>query len=67
MARFENVTWFCDWCGAVLTEQPGFDDESGIWYCDACGYLNEIKESEIYESDEAWLESESYRRLHEKR
>lgn len=66
MAKFEDVTWFCDKCGACLNAQSEFADERGIWYCEQCGYLNELKESEIYDSEEAWRRSETYRRLYDR-
>lgn len=48
--RFPNVDWWCDYCGALLNYQNGFDDSNDTWACTECGTINRISASEIYES-----------------
>ena len=50
--RFPNVDWWCDYCGALLNYQDGFDDSNDTWACTECGTINRISASEIYESHE---------------
>ena len=57
--RFPGVEWFCDRCGARLDHQPGFDDHLRVWKCKKCGYKNPIEITEIYDTDEDWLEKRS--------
>ncbi len=54
--RFPNIQWFCDRCGARLDEQRGFSDRKYIWKCTECGYKNSISRSNIFETDEDFLE-----------
>ena len=50
----DDIAWICDGCGTMLNIQPGFKDHGGKWRCTECGYVNEIDESEIYSSEEAY-------------
>ncbi len=40
--RFPGVSWYCDYCGASLNSQKGFNDHKYIWKCRKCGYKNSI-------------------------
>ena len=50
--RFPGIEWFCDRCGACLSDQEGFDDHKYVWKCSACGHKNSISSDSIYESEE---------------
>ena len=45
--RFPNVDWWCDYCGALLNYQNGFDDRNDTWACTDCGTINRLSASEI--------------------
>lgn len=49
-----NATWYCDGCHAVLNEQEGFNTLSGRWTCTECGEDNDVSESNLFESEEAY-------------
>ncbi len=56
--RFPGIDWYCDHCGALLNDQPGFDDHKYIWKCAECGYKNSISAANIYDSDEDFHDTE---------
>ena len=47
-----DIVWICDECGAVMNDQPGFNEEDGEWRCTECGFVNKIDPSELYASEE---------------
>ena len=42
-----GITWYCDKCGKIMNNQPGFNTHSGIWTCAECGYENDVTENNI--------------------
>lgn len=50
--RFANIDWWCDRCGACLSDQDGFDDHKYTWKCTECGHKNSISADNIYETHE---------------
>lgn len=42
-----GCTWHCDYCDAILNEQPGFSTISGTWVCTECGALNDVSDDNI--------------------
>ena len=50
--RFPNIQWYCDKCDAILNNQEGFNNYLPAWQCRKCGHINNIDESEIYDSKE---------------
>ena len=49
--RFPGITWYCDNCGAVLNNQPWFNDHKYTWKCKECGYKNSISWDNINAED----------------
>lgn len=43
---------YCPRCEAMLNIQPEFSEDCGMWSCTECGFVNKIKLSEIYVSDD---------------
>lgn len=43
-ARFPDIVWYCDSCGACLSEQSGFSDYNDFWICTECGYETRIED-----------------------
>lgn len=56
-STYKGVMWTCDNCGALLNSQSGFTDTFSTWTCTECGHINNISESEIFESEEEWQNS----------
>ena len=50
--RFPGIEWYCDYCGAHLNEQEGFNDHLHVWKCICCDHKNRIEFEEIYDNEE---------------
>lgn len=50
-SRFPDIDWYCDRCGELLNEQPGFDDHKPFWICTKCGYRNRLQIDQIYDTE----------------
>ena len=53
----DSVTWYCDECDAIMNNQPGFNTASGVWTCTECGCENDVSDSNVFDSEEEYLES----------
>ncbi len=42
-----NCDWICDYCGAYMNDQPGFDVTGGTWTCTECGAVNDVSENNV--------------------
>ena len=51
--RFPGIVWWCDNCGACLSDQKGFDDHKYTWKCRECGFKNSISWDNICSGDSA--------------
>lgn len=51
--RFPGIIWYCDHCGASLSDQKNFDDHKYIWKCTECGFKNSISWDNISQGDSA--------------
>lgn len=51
--RFPGIVWYCDHCGACLSDQRGFDDHKYTWKCRECGFKNSISWDNISSGDSA--------------
>ncbi|KSU09355.1 Sec23/Sec24 zinc finger-containing protein [Lactococcus lactis] len=47
--RFPDIDWWCDYCGAYLNEQIGFDDHKYTWKCTECGFKSSISKDNIFD------------------
>lgn len=39
--------WICDYCGAYMNDQPGFDVAGGTWTCTECGAVNDVSSNNV--------------------
>ncbi len=39
--------WVCDFCGAYMNNQRGFNVSRGIWKCTKCGALNDVSQNNL--------------------
>lgn len=39
--------WVCDFCGAYMNSQRGFNISKGIWKCTKCGALNDVSQNNV--------------------
>ena len=53
--RFPDVDWYCDYCGAYLNSQVGFDDHKYTWKCTECGGKNSISKDNIRKTNFAFF------------
>lgn len=51
----DDVAWICDRCGAMLNVQDGFKDNEGKWACTECGFVNDIDEKNLYDTEEDYI------------
>lgn len=59
--RFPNVDWWCDYCGALLNYQNGFDDSNDTWACTECGTIMPPKSTNPIRTTEKriiWINTE---------
>ena len=54
-----DIIWRCDNCGALLNTQTGFTEEEGEWACLECGFKNKVSESEVFLSEDEYLNEKS--------
>ncbi len=54
-----DIIWRCDNCGALLNTQEGFTEEEGEWGCLECGFKNMVSDSEVYLSEDEYLNEKS--------
>ena len=47
-----SITWYCDECGTVMNNQPGFNTSSGWWICAECGCGNDVTPKNVFDSEE---------------
>lgn len=52
----EYTTWYCDGCNCEMNDQEGFTTITGTWICKECGYLNDVSNNNIYDSEDAYQE-----------
>ena len=46
-SRDGDCDWNCDYCGAYLNTQRGFNVRKGKWKCKSCGALNDVSGNNI--------------------
>ena len=49
-----DIIWLCDECEALLNVQDGFDESRDQWKCTNCGHVNDLSDSDVYESDDEY-------------
>ena len=42
-----DCDWICDYCGAYMNDQPGFDVTEGTWTCPECGAVNDVSSNNV--------------------
>ena len=52
-----EITWYCDGCNSILNDQSGFNTETGTWECKECGYINDVTNDNVFESEDAYQEA----------
>ncbi len=44
-----DCDWYCDCCGELMNDQPGFNTITGTWTCLHCGEVNDVSEDNIWD------------------
>ena len=42
-----DCDWICDYCGAYMNDQPGFDVTEGTLTCTECGAVNDVSSNNV--------------------
>ena len=42
-----DCDWICDYRGAYMNDQPGFDVTEGTWTCTECGAVNDVSSNNV--------------------